>query len=82
MPADCCGGKFDLFSQSYNHKSGCPKLKSGRSREDAEELVEEGRKDAFRPSQSSDPSYKLGKKLEEERRVENLSPIIGGRRRR
>lgn len=68
MAADCCGEKFDLFFQSHIHERGCPKRQVGSNREATEQRFEEGLKDAFRPSLSLDPSYKLSKKLEEERR--------------
>ncbi len=88
MAAKCCGGEWDLFLRSHIHKAGCPERQiGGINREIAEKRLEEGRKDAFRPSSSSDPSYKLGKKLEEEREVEHIVNNvfgfpIGGRRRR
>jgi len=87
MAADCCGGEWDIFLRSHIHKSGCPRRQVGSNREAAEKLLEQGRKDAFRPNSSFDPSYQLGKKLEEERRIEHtvnnvFGFPIGGRRRR
>ena len=86
MPADCCGGKFDVFLQSYIHKPGCPK-RAGAERGAAEERLAEGRRDAFKPSVSFDPSYRLGKELEEQKRIDWITENVfgfpvGGRRRR
>ena len=88
MAAKCCGGEWDFFLRSHIHKTGCPERQiGGINRETAEKQLEQGRKDAFRSSSSSDSSYQLGKKLEEERQVEHIVNNvfgfpIGGRRRR
>ena len=82
MPCDDCGGKFDLFSQSYFHGRGCPKREIGSMRQAARERFEEGRRDAFQSPASSDPSYRLGKEREEQERIDRLNPVVGGRRRR
>lgn len=79
MSAKCCGGEFDLFLGGYIHEDGCPERETswGRQRV-AEERLEEGREDAFRSSSSSDPSYKLGKKLEEQRQVDHVVNNVFG----
>lgn len=89
MSAKCCGGDFDVFLQRYIHELGCPRRETIWSgQRAAEERLEEGRRDAFRRNRSSNPSYKLGKKLEEQRRVDHIInnvfgfPIGGNTRRR
>lgn len=91
MPASCCGGEFNLFAQTWIHKRGCPKNQPEYGRREAERKMEEGKKDAFGPKRgdlAGDPSYELGRKREEQRRVDHIVenvwgfPIGGKRRRR
>jgi len=82
MAASCCGGRFDVFLQTWIHEPGCYKRQVGSNREVARRQMEEGRHDAFKPSGSTNPSHRLGKELEERERIERMVPIVGGRRRR
>lgn len=89
MSAKCCGGDFDVFLQRYIHEPGCPRRETTWGNQRAsEKRLAEGRQDAFGRNRSSDPSYKLGRKLEEKRRVDHVVnnvfgfPVGGNTRRR